>query len=133
MTAVCAQITSSIDDTFLGGLIYHKQCYTNFIKDLDYCQANQSSTKNEEVRNRSPHKRKSTDTLFPAECIFCGKRKHYNDSKLKTFSSFKHRDASWQSIEPKALEIVDTQLCRFVQVSLQEKPSTLHVVRNSLS
>ena len=68
MTAACAQIPSSIDDVHLDRRAYHKQCYINFIKDLDHCQTDQSSIENEEVRNRSPRKRKSTDTLFPAEC-----------------------------------------------------------------
>ena len=38
-----------------------------------------------------------------------------NNSKLKKLCSFKHRDTSWQSTEPKALEICDTQLYQFVQ------------------
>ena len=42
-------------------------------------------------------------------------KKCYNDSKLIKFSSFKHRNASWQSIEPRAFEIGDTQLSRLVQ------------------
>ena len=110
MTTVCAQIPISIDDADLGRLGYNKQCYTNFIKNLNRCQTDQSSAENKEGRNSSPRNRKSTDPLFPAECIFCGKKKRYNDSKLKKFSSFKYRDASRQSIEPRALEIGDTQL-----------------------
>ena len=79
MTALYAQIPSSIDDADLGRLGYCKQCYTSFIKNLDRCQADQSATENEEVSNRPPRKRKSTDILFPAECICCGKKKRQND------------------------------------------------------
>ena len=115
MTAFCAQISSSINDADLSRLGYQNHCHKNFIKTLDRCQADQSSTENEEVRNRSPCKKKSTDTLFPAECTFCGKKNRCNDSKLKKCSSFKHRDASWQSTELRALEIGDTQLQQLVQ------------------
>lgn len=68
MTAACAQIPSSINDVHLDRRAYHKQRYINFIKDLDHCQTDQSSIENEEVRSRSPRKRKSTDTFFTAEC-----------------------------------------------------------------
>ena len=73
--AVCAHIPSSIDDADLSRLGYHKQCYTNFVKNLGHCQANQSPTENEEVKNYFLRKKKSTDTLFPTESIFCGKKK----------------------------------------------------------
>ena len=72
------------------------------------------STENEELRDPSLRKRKLTDTLFPAACIFCGKEKRYNDWKPK-FPSFKHLDARWQSTEPRVTEIGDTQLYRLVQ------------------
>ena len=74
MTVVYTQIPSSIDDADLGRLGYNKQCSRNFIKNLDHCQADQSSTEHEEVRNRSAPKRKSPDTLLLTECIFCGKK-----------------------------------------------------------
>ena len=80
-TVYFAQIPSSINDTDLISLGYHKQCYTDFIKYLNFCQADQSSIENEEVKYRSPRRRKSTDTLFPAECVFCErKKKRYNNS-----------------------------------------------------
>ena len=107
MIAVCAQIPSSKNDADLGRLGYHKQCdRSSRIKNLDRCQADQSSTENEEVRNCSPRMRKSTDTLFHAECIFCGKKKRYNDSKLKNFSSFKHRDDGCKVLNPERLKLV---------------------------
>ena len=115
MTAVCAQIPSSIDDVELGRRGCYKYCYANFIKILDCSQADQSSAENEEFRNRSPRKMKSTDKLLSAEYVFCEKKKCDNNSKLKKLCSFKHRDTSWQSTEPKALELCDTQLYQFVQ------------------
>lgn len=74
-TVYFAQIPSSINDMDLISLGYHKQCYTNFIKYLNFCQVDQSSTENEEVKYRSPRKRKSNVTLFPAKCVFCEKKK----------------------------------------------------------
>ena len=53
MTAVCARIPSIIDDADLGRLGYHKQCYADFVKNLDRCQADQSSTENEESAHQN--------------------------------------------------------------------------------
>ena len=104
MTAVCAQIPSSIDDAYLDRRVYHKQCYTNFIKNLDHCQADQSSTENEEVKNRSPGK--SSRTLFHVEYMFCGKKKPYNDSKLKKFLHSTIETPAGKVLNPERLTLV---------------------------
>ena len=83
---------------------------------LNFCQADQSSTGNEEVKYRSSRKRKSTVTLFPAECVFCEEKKSV--TMIYSCRCFLHSNTETPAntySEPRALEIGDTQLFRLVQ------------------
>ena len=69
----------------------------------------------EETHQRSPRKRKSSERLFPEECIFCGQKKKGQVKQLKKFASFRGKTPAWKSIEEESQALGETRLHRLVQ------------------
>lgn len=125
MDSVCCLIPDSIEGLDLDFYGYHRQCYQRFHLNLNRLKAYKVSDQSAPKKHHSPRKPSSskgtemiTSPLFPQDCIFCDKvekKVHGKTERPGKFTSWRHKDSSWEQIEHQALALGHTSLYRKVQ------------------